>query len=153
MRVVHVTLRDARRFVSEYHRHSDAPQGGIIAIGVVDDDEQLWGIAIIGRCVAPGIKDPHACELTRCCVRPDGPRNACSFLYGRAWRLATAMGFERMITYTLSKESGASLRGAGFKMVGESGSHKVKNPWGSSKRKRAWKPIYNEPKTIWEKRA
>jgi hypothetical protein len=47
-------------------------------------------------------------------VATDGARNACSFLYGASVRVARALGFEKVITYTLLGESGASLRGAGF---------------------------------------
>jgi hypothetical protein len=34
------------------------------------------------------------------------------------------MGGKRMITYTLQEESGSSLRGAGYKIIGETGGWK-----------------------------
>lgn len=40
-------------------------------------------------------------------------------LYGAAWRAAKAMGYRRLITYTQEGESGASLRGAGWHIVGQ----------------------------------
>ena len=55
--------------------------------------------------------------MTRVCVLDDN-RNANSALYGAAWRAARAMGYSRIITYTLPEESGASLRAAGFRKVG-----------------------------------
>jgi hypothetical protein len=58
-------------------------------------------------------------EVNRCCT--DGTRNACSMLYGAAWRAAKALGFARLITYTLPQEGGASLRGAGWTLIGERG--------------------------------
>ena len=43
----------------------------------------------------------------------DGYRNANSTLYGAAWRVAQAMGYRRLITYTQANESGASMRAIG----------------------------------------
>jgi hypothetical protein len=34
-----------------------------------------------------------------------------------AWRAVTALGYRKVITYTLPEEGGASLRAAGFKLV------------------------------------
>ena len=51
----------------------------------------------------------------------DGTKNACSALYGAAWRVTRGLGYRRLITYTLPEEGGASLRGAGWKCVGEAG--------------------------------
>ena len=46
-----------------------------------------------------------------------------------------------MVTYTLQQESGSSLRGAGWKIVGEV--KPQKNPWGSQNRARDWQPTVN----------
>jgi hypothetical protein len=54
-------------------------------------------------------------------VATDGTRNACSALYAAAWRAASAIGYRRLVTYTLPSEGGASLRGAGWKCTGEAG--------------------------------
>lgn len=40
-------------------------------------------------------------------------------LYGAAWRAVRALGYGRLITYTLEDEGGSSLRAAGFRVVGE----------------------------------
>ena len=40
-------------------------------------------------------------------------------LYGAAWRAAKALGYRKLITYTLASEEGASLRAAGWEVVGE----------------------------------
>jgi len=52
-------------------------------------------------------------------VATDGTRNACSMLYGAAWRAAKALGYRKLITYTLASEPGTSLRAAGWSVVGE----------------------------------
>ena len=51
----------------------------------------------------------------------DGTKNACSMLYGACWRACRAMGYRRLITYTLAEELGTSVSSAGFKLVGEAG--------------------------------
>ena len=40
-------------------------------------------------------------------------------LYAAAWRATKALGYQKLITYTLPKEGGASLRAAGWSVVGE----------------------------------
>lgn len=109
-----MTLRAARDYVSQHHRHHRAPQGGLFAVGA-EVDGQLVGCAIVGKPVARMLNDGRTVEITRCCT--DGTRNACSFLYRVCVRVATAMGYGRVLTYTLGDESGASLRGAGFKVT------------------------------------
>ncbi len=42
-------------------------------------------------------------------------------LYAAAWRAARALGWRRLVTYTLPEEGGASLRAAGWKLIGEAG--------------------------------
>jgi hypothetical protein len=55
------------------------------------------------------------------------------------------MGGLRMVTYTLADETGASLRGAGWKMIGE-----VKNGSWLNRPGRNWQPIYGQMKFKWE---
>lgn len=111
-----VTLREARAYVDQHHRHHRAPQGGIFAVAV-SDDSGIRGVAIVGRPVARTLQDTYTAEVTRVCT--DGAHNACSMLYGAAWRAARAMGYKRMITYTLNTEPGTSLRAAGWRVIGE----------------------------------
>lgn len=42
-------------------------------------------------------------------------------LYAAAWRAAQAMGYRKIITYTLDTENGASLRAAGWELAGLAG--------------------------------
>lgn len=113
-----ITLREARAFVDRHHRHHPAPQGGIFAIAAAAAGEVV-GVVIVGRPVARMLQDDWTAEVVRLCTL--GDRNAPSMLYGAAWRAARAMGYRRMVTYTLPEEGGASLRGAGWKLVGEAG--------------------------------
>lgn len=109
-----MTLRAARAYVAEHHRHHKAPQGGLWAVGC-EHEGKLIGCAIVGMPVARMLADGKTVEITRMCT--DGTRNACSFLYRVCVRIANAMGYRRVITYTLDTEGGASLRGAGFQLM------------------------------------
>ena len=51
----------------------------------------------------------------------DGTRNACSFLIGKATRIAFAMGFARVGSYVLEHEPGHSYSGAGWTCKGKAG--------------------------------
>lgn len=106
------TLRQAREFVNVYHRHHRAPQGGQFALALMRGPE-LVGVAIAGRPVARGNDDGRTLEVTRVCVI-EGVPNGCSRLYSRMRRVGQAMGYQRIITYTLSSEPGTSLRAAGW---------------------------------------
>ncbi|AJE87402.1 hypothetical protein SLNWT_7026 [Streptomyces albus] len=72
-------------------------------------------MAIVGRPVARHLDDGATLEVTR--TASDGARNANSLLYGASWRAAKALGYRRLITFTQEGESGASLRGAGWRIV------------------------------------
>lgn len=113
-----MTLREAAAYVEAEHRHHKAPQGALFAVGA-SDGEKIRGVAIVGKPVARMNDDNWTVEVTRCCT--DGARNGPSMLYRACWRAARALGYRRLITYTLPEEGGASLRGAGFRLVGAAG--------------------------------
>ncbi len=111
-----ITLREANAFVEQHHRHHGPSRGCIVCVAVADAGA-VRGVAIIGRPVARGADDGWTAEVTRCCT--DGARNACSMLYAAAWRAVRALGYRKLITYTLADEGGGSLRAAGFRVVGQ----------------------------------
>ena len=143
-----ITLREANAFVESFHRHSSATQGCKFAIGLASEIG-LVGVAIVGRPVARKLDDGYTAEVTRVCVHEDAPKGSCSKLYGACWRAWRAMGGRKLVTYTLQTESGASLRGAGWTIVGE-----VKgagaSAWQGPNRSRDWQPIYGQQKLRWE---
>lgn len=147
--IIPITLREANDFVEQHHRHSarTSNDGGKFAIGLRVKGE-LVGVAIVGRPVARLLqRDPLTAELLRVCVSPDAPRTANSMLYGRACRIWQAMGGRKLVSYTLKRESGASLRGAGFVAAAE-----VKaEAWSRPSRQRTAKAIETEPKIRWER--
>lgn len=109
-------LREANRFIALWHRHHRPVPGAKFALGAATLGTMV-GIVVVGRPVARAFDDGWTLEVTRCAT--DGHRNACSFLYGAARRAAFALGFRRLITYTRADESGASLRGAGWRVIAE----------------------------------
>lgn len=147
LHAVPMTLREAGEFVANFHRHNKRPQGGLFAVGV-SDGEQLVGVAIVGRPVARKLDDGLTAEVIRCCVADGSPKGTCSFLYARCWQAARAIGWQKLITYTLQSESGASLRGAGWKVVAEL---KATDPklW-QSRPGREWQPVVGQAKFRWE---
>jgi len=119
LEIVPCTLRAANTYVKENHRHHKPPQGARFALAVADESGELRGVAMVGTPVARMLNDGWTAEVVR--VATDGCPNACSALYGAAWRAARALGYKRLITYTLQEEGGASLRGAGWTCIGEAG--------------------------------
>jgi len=150
MRVIPITLRQANDFVSDYHRHSGrtSRDGGRFAIGAAVE-EHLVGVGIVGRPLSRMLDDGLTAEVLRLCTSPEAPRNCASFLYGRCWRIWQQMGGRRIVTYTLQKESGASLRGAGWIVKGEVEGAQ----WDRQSRPRSHREIYREPKFRWEQLA
>lgn len=107
-----ISFRDACAFISKHHRHHKPPQGMKFAVSVYKDD-QLAGVAIVGRPVARKLDNGLVAEVVRCCT--DGTRNAPTKLYAAAWQAARAMGYTKLITYTLEDEPGTSLKAGGWK--------------------------------------
>jgi len=147
LKTIPMSLQEANEFVANFHRHSKPTQGGKFAIGASFDG--LFGVAIVGRPVARRLDDGFTAEVLRVCVTSNAPKNTCSFLYGRCWRIWQQMGGLKMITYTLQKESGASLRGVGWKIMGETGGWKENKGW-TTRPNRDWLPIHGQLKFRWE---
>ncbi len=113
-----ITLTEANEFVAQLHRNHAPVVGHKFSIAVSEGD-QVRGVAIVGRPVSRALDNGWTLEVNRCCT--DGAKNACSMLYGAAWRAAKAMGYKKLVTYTLKDEGGASLRAAGWKCIGSAG--------------------------------
>jgi hypothetical protein len=143
-KIIPTTLKRASEFVNKYHRHNKAQWGHKFSIGI-EKDGKLVGVATAGRPVTRALDNGRNIEITRVCVR-SGHRNANSMLYGRMKRICQLMGYEKIFTYTLKTESGASLRAIGARIVGEVYAH----PWNNKSRKRKEHPVYKQEKFRWE---
>ena len=145
LRLVPVSLADANGFVVMWHRHHQPVPGHKFSIGVADQDDVLRGVAIIGRPVARPFDDGLTLEVNR--TATDGTANANSMLYGAAARAAFALGYHRLITYTQEGESGASLRGAGWKVIAQ---RPPSRSWSVPSRPREDKHPLGIARTLWE---
>lgn len=115
MRIVPLHLDEANELVRKWHRHHKPTLSHKFSIGIAEG-ERVCGAAIVGRPVARRLDNGFTLEINR--LVSDGTANACSKLLRAAWKVASAMGYHRLITYTLPEEGGSSLRAAGYKLVG-----------------------------------
>ena len=119
LRIVPCNLDEAKAFVAQHHRHHRPPVGHKFSLAVADEEDRVRAVCIVGRPVARMLDDGMTLELTR--LASDGCPNACSALYGAAWRAAKALGYGRLITYILDTEPGTTLKAAGWKCLGQRG--------------------------------
>lgn len=144
LQLVPVTFAEAAGFVAMWHRHNIPPIGHKFSVGVANG-ETLVGVAMVGRPVARRYDDGRTLEVNRTCT--DGTSNANSMLYGAAQRAAFALGYRRLITYTQADESGASLRGAGWKVIA---SRPPSRSWSVPSRPREDIGSAGIARTLWE---
>ena len=129
MEITPISLEEANAFVAKLHRHHKPVPGCKFCVAV-SEEERVVGVAIVGRPVARLLDNGWTLEVNRCCT--DGTKNACSMLYGASWRAAKALGYKRLITYTLPEEGGASLRASNWQCLGLKGG----GNWNSKSRPR-----------------
>ena len=130
LKVLPIGLREAREYVAATHRHLPSTSPGWKFGLACADDSGIHGVVIVSRPVSRHLDDGLTLEIVR--LATDGANNACSFLYGAAARACRALGYRRLITYTLEEESGSSLRAANFRE-----SHRVVGrQWGCASRPR-----------------
>lgn len=144
LHLVPVTFAEACQFVDAEHRHHRRPQGHKFSVGVAQDGV-LVGVAMVGRPVSRVLDDGLTLEVNRTCT--DGTRNANSMLYGAATRAAFALGYLRVVTYTVHGESGSSLRAAGWSVVAERPRRKG---WDTPARRRLDRGTDFVARTLWE---
>jgi len=137
-----ITYRECCDFIRQHHRHHAPPQGYLFGVAV-NDGKQVVGVATIGRPVARMFDDGWTAEVTRCCT--DGTPHVASKLYAAARRAIFALGYRRLVTYTLAEESGVSLRAAGWRELGRAGG----GDWSRTSRPRVSKAPTGQ-KTLWE---
>lgn len=113
LKAVPLELSAANEFVATLHRHHAPVHRDKFRIGCSHNDK-LVGVVQVGRPVSRMLDDGKTVEVVRLCT--DGTKDVCSFLYSRAARIAKEMGYERIITYILESESGASLKATGWEL-------------------------------------
>jgi len=143
MKLKTISLKSANEFVATNHRHHKPVVGHKFSLSAIQD-EKIVGVVIVGRPVARMRDNGTTLEVTRLCT--DGTRNVCSFLYGAAVRAGKALGYEKIGTYTLPEEGGASLRASGWELIGRRGG----GTWNRSGRQRGDNATL-QIKLLWEK--
>jgi hypothetical protein len=127
--IVPCTLEEANRFVRQFHRHHGRVLGARFSLAIADRTGTIRGVAIVGRPSARLLDDGMTLEITR--VATDGYKNACSMLYASAWKAARAIGYRRLMSYTLMTEPGSSLKALGWRHV----RNRSGKSWNRGKRK------------------
>ncbi|MFE0058658.1 XF1762 family protein [Streptomyces sp. NPDC059003] len=145
LHLVPLRQKQAKEFVAQWHRHHQPPPGAVFTVGAADQHGVLRAVAIVGRPVARHLDNGETLEVTR--TATDGVRNANSLLYGACWRAARGLGYSRLITYTQDGESGASLRGAGWRVIAQ---RPPRGGWHCSSRPRIPRGTEHVARTLWE---
>lgn len=145
LHLVPLRQKQAKEFIRQWHRHHQPPPGAVFTVGAADQNGVLRAVAIVGRPVARHLDNGETLEVTR--TATDGFRNANSLLYGACWRAAQALGYSRLITYTQEGESGASLRGAGWRVIAKRPS---RGGWNCVSRPRTPRGTEHIARTLWE---
>lgn len=143
-----MTLKEANAYVEQHHRHHKPVTGHKFSIGC-SDGEKIVGVAIVGRPVSRHLDDGWTLEVNRLCT--DGTHNACSFLYGRAARVARELGYRKIITYILDVEDGVSLKAAGWRKEADTKGgtwdcpSRPRNTTAPTNKKQRWCKILQQP--------
>lgn len=111
MKAIPISREDACAFVDRLHRHHESVTRDKFRLAA-EHGGKIVGVIQVGNPVARALCDGFTLEVVRCCT--DGTKNACSFLYSAAARIAKELGYRKIITYILDSESGDSLRASGW---------------------------------------
>ncbi|PQJ76546.1 XF1762 family protein [Polaribacter glomeratus] len=154
LRTKPTTIKKANQFVEEFHRHHrpTTRNSGKWAISAIDiKSNKVVGVAIVGNPVSATLMDGYTLEITRLCIAENSPKGTASFLISNCSKIWKLMGGNKMITYTLCSESGASMKGAGWEKVAEVKPH---NNWKNKSKmdglSRDLLEIYKIKKFRWE---
>ncbi len=119
LRVVPITITDARKHIEAHHSHHHAPVGGLFAAAVAEGD-RVCCVAVLSRPVARMLDARgNVAEVTR--VASDGTKHAASMCLAAITRAAIALGYTRLVSYTLLGEAGTSYRAAGWRCTAITG--------------------------------
>ena len=109
-----ITQKQSKAAVGAWHSHHKPHRGEKYSIGGFVG-EVLVAVVVVGRPVSATLQvEPCTLEVTRLAVGPDAPHCAASRLLGAAWRSASGMGCDRLISYTRVDEAGTCYRAAGW---------------------------------------
>lgn len=125
-----LTLREANDVVDRLHRHHKPVRFHLFSLGALFGDRMCGAVIVMRPVNQSRAFEGLMVEVSR--LATDGTRNAPSFLLGRAAKIAFAMGYMGVQTYTLPEEGGASLRAVGWSPDGLTKG----TPWSTARRQR-----------------
>ena len=111
--IVPITIGDARKWIERHHSHHHAPLGGLCAVAIAEDG-RVCCVGMLSHPVARKLHEKRTiAEINR--VASDGTApHAASKAIGALSRAAIALGYRRLVSYTLLGEAGTSYRAAGW---------------------------------------
>jgi hypothetical protein len=164
LKIIPVTLPVANGYIERWHRHH-APlvtvlngrerqnKGWVWFCLAAVADAAIVGVAAVGRPTNRNNDDGQTVEVLR--LATNGTPNACSALLGACARCAKELGASKIITYTLSTETGISLRAAGWTRELDGISSSWTKGRGKARPKRGgatlWRPHMDVDKIRWVK--
>jgi hypothetical protein len=110
--IVPVERATVRRFIEQHHSHHHRPNTWVASLGV-EDDGRLCCVVVLelpkARLLCVG---NNTAEISR--VASDRTRHAASKGVAAMTRAALALGYTRLVSYTLLGEAGTSYTAAGW---------------------------------------
>lgn len=110
-KVIPISIKDANAFVIRHHRHNSKVRAAKYCIAALKNNT-IVGVLVASIPNSRLLNDRLTIEFVRVCT--DGTKNAISFLVSKGRRIAQSMGYQKIITYTLQEEYGASMKASGF---------------------------------------
>ena len=147
--IIPLTLKEANEFVTKHHRHNKKCAGHKWSVGAIYKNK-LVGVIIVGKPIARKLDNRFTLEVNRNCVLDDAPKGTCSFLYAKAIKIWQSMGGKKIITYTLTTESGSSLKAVNFNNETKVQTFKKNTGW-TTRANRVWQEVQAIPRIRWVK--
>jgi hypothetical protein len=117
IRIVPITLKRALRWCDAVHAHLEPPPGALVAVAVQDDTQRIVCVSILE---VPSARMLGAqgviAEISRVASDASTP-NASGMATAALVRAAIALGYTRIVTYTMVGERGTTYRATGWRAV------------------------------------
>lgn len=111
-----IELKDCQAFVTEQHRHLKKVVIRDKFRVAAYDETGLVGVVQVSRPRARMLDNGLNLEVVRVAIIDDRERasNCVSFLLGRVYQIAKAMGYQKLVSYILDIENGHSYKASGW---------------------------------------
>ncbi len=103
---------EANAVVDRLHSHHGASRGSMWSVGIADRGGEIHCVAQVGVVRARMLMSATTAEVVR--VASDGTKNVASMALARCTAALFALGYTRVVSYTILGESGHSYRVAGW---------------------------------------